>query len=142
VSKLLQFAAAWAMVLPALAGCARNPDLPPVVGPEDQAAARAAFEQLLAALEGGDQDKVWAGLSAQTQRRIQQDFAAGRKKGDSERAKAVETLRKTVGAKPKVKEVFGTRAGTIIGVEYAEGKSRELEMVFEDGAWKLNLFSS
>jgi hypothetical protein len=139
VFKLLPLAAAGAMIL---AGCSRTPDLPPVVGPDDQATARTAFEQLLSALERGDQDAVWEGLSARSQTRIQEDFAAGRKKGASEKAKAVEVLRQTVGRKPKVTEVFGTRVGTVIGVEYADGKTRELEMVLEDGAWKLNLFTS
>jgi hypothetical protein len=140
VSKLLQFALAWGVVLPALAGCARTPNLPPVAGPEDQAAGRAAFEQLLTALEGGDQEKVWAGLSAQSQHRLRQEPVG--KKGAGEKAKAVEAVRKAVGPKPKIKEVIGTRAGIILGVEYAEGKFREFEMVFEEGAWKLNLFSS
>jgi hypothetical protein len=138
VFKLLSLAAG-AMFL---VGCSPTPDLPPVVGPDDQATARTAFEQLLAALDRGDQDAVWDGLSARSQARIKEDFGAGRKKGASEKAKAVEILRQTVGRKPKIAEVFGTRVGTVIGVEYAEGKTRELEMVLEDGAWKLNLFTS
>ena len=32
--------------------------------------------------------------------------------------------------------------GVEIDFQYAAGKTRDLEMVLEDGAWKLNLFSS
>ncbi len=129
-----------------LAGCARVPDLPPVIGPEGQSMARAAFVQLLEALESGNQDKVWEGLSTRSQSRIR-DKAAERtaekgKPNPSEKAKAIEVLRGTVGRKPKIKDVRGTRAGVEVEFEYADGKSRDLEMVLEDGAWKLNLFSS
>jgi hypothetical protein len=121
-----------------LAGCAQHPPLPPVVGAEEQATARTAFEQFQAALERGDQDKVWDGLSARSQR-IKE---SGGKQGPGEKAKALELARQLFGRKPKIKEVFGTRSGTVIGLEYPDGKNREFEMVLEDGAWKLNLFSS
>src|SRR5262245_35208465 len=109
--------------------------------------ARAAFEQLLAALEGGNQDKVWDGLSARSQFRIKERLASersaeGGKKNPSEKAKAVEVLRGIVGRKPKLKELRGTRSGVEVEFEYAAGKTRDLEMVLEGGAWKLNLFSS
>jgi hypothetical protein len=117
-----------------LAGCTRNPDLPPVIGPEGEAEARTAFVQLLEALESGDQDKVWEGLSARSQSRVK------------EKVKAAQTLRGIVGRKPRIKEgikrVQGTRSGVEVEFEYAPGKTRELEMVPEGGAWKLNLFSS
>jgi hypothetical protein len=123
------------------AGCAQHPPLPPVIGPDGQSAARTAFEQVLAALESGNQDKVWEGLSVRSQFRIKENLAAG-KQGQGEKAKAAETLRGIVGRKPKIKDVRGTRSGVEIEFEYSAGKTRDLEMVSEDGAWKLNLFSS
>lgn len=130
-----------------LAGCKRDSDLPSVIGPEEQSVARAAFEQLLVALESGNQDKVWDGLSTVSQLRIKESLATersaeGEKKNPSEKAKAVEVLRGIVGRKPKIKELRGTRSGVEVEFEYAAGKTRDLEMVLEDGAWKLNLFSS
>jgi hypothetical protein len=130
-----------------LPGCTRVPNLPPVIGPEGQSEARAAFVRLLEALEGKDQDKVWEGLSARSQFRIKQRAGAGRaaeggKPGPGEKAKAVELLRGAVGRKPTIKDVRGTRSGVEVEFEYAAGKSRDLEMVLEDGAWRLNLFSS
>jgi hypothetical protein len=130
-----------------LAGCTPVPNLPPVIGPEGQSMARTAFEQILEALESGNQDKVWEGLSAKSQSRIKENFAAERtakkgKKSPSEKAKAVELLRGIVGRKAKIKGVRGTRSGVEVDFEYAQGKTRDLEMVSEDGAWKLNLFSS
>jgi hypothetical protein len=129
-----------------LAGCTRAPDLPPVIGPEGQAMARAAFEQILEALEKGDQDKVWQSLSARSQFRIKENAAEGAvdpgKRSPSEKARAVEVLRGIVGRKAKIKAVRGTRSGVEVEFEYADGKSRDLEMVLEDGVWKLNLFSS
>jgi hypothetical protein len=129
-----------------LAGCARVPDLPPVIGLEGQSMARAAFERILEALESGNQDKVWEGLSTRSQSRIK-DKAAERtaekgKPSPGEKAKALEVLRGIVGRKAKIKDVRGTRSGVEIEFEYAERKSRDLEMVLEDGAWRLNLFSS
>ena len=129
-----------------LAGCTGAPDLPPVIGPEGQSMARAAFVQILEALESGNQDKVWEGLSVRSQSRIR-DKTAERtaekgKPSPGQKAKAVEVLRGIVGRKPKIKDVRGTRAGVEVEFEYADGKSRDLEMVWEDGAWKLNLFSS
>jgi hypothetical protein len=129
-----------------LAGCSRHTPLPPVIGAEGQAEARTAFEQLMEALESGNQDKVWDGLSARSQSRIggnpASEGSAKVEKTPGEKAKAVELLRKTVGRKPKVKDVRGTRTGVEIEFEYAAGKTRDLEMVSEDGAWKLNLFTS
>jgi hypothetical protein len=130
-----------------LAGCARHPNLPPVVGRDGESKARTAFEQILGALESGNQDKVWEGLSARSQSRIKESLAAGRTAGGgkpspSEKAKAVEVLRGIVGHKAKIKATRGTRSGVEIDFEYAAGKARDLEMVLEDGAWKLNLFSS
>jgi hypothetical protein len=129
-----------------LTGCAPVPDLPPVIGPEGQSMARAAFEQILVALESGNQDKVWEGLSARSQSRIKgkagEQAVQQDKHGPAEKSKAVETLRKIVGRKPKIKDVRGTRSGVEIEFEYADGQSRDLEMVLEDGVWKLNLFSS
>ena len=108
--------------------------------------ARAAFEQILVALESGNQDKVWEGLSARSQSRIKgkagEQAVQQDKHGPAEKSKAVETLRKIVGRKPKIKDVRGTRSGVEIEFEYADGQSRDLEMVLEDGVWKLNLFSS
>jgi hypothetical protein len=128
-----------------LAGCG-GPNLPPVKGPEEQAAARAAFEQMLEALDSGNQDKVWEGLSARSQYRLQQNAGEGAaakdKPSPAEKAKAITTLRSLVGHKPKIKDARGTRSSVEVEFEYADGKSRDLEMVFEDGAWKLNLFSS
>jgi hypothetical protein len=128
-----------------LAGCG-GPNLPPVKGPEEQAAARAAFEQMLEALDSGNQDKVWDGLSARSQYRLRQPAGEGLAEKDkpspAEKAKAVTTLRGLVGRKPKIKDVRGTRSSVEVEFEYADGKSRDLEMVFEDGAWRLNLFSS
>jgi hypothetical protein len=135
------------MVFPSLllAGCG-GPNLPPVKGPEEQSAARAAFEQRLEALENGNQDKVWDGLSARSQYRIQQNAGEGaaqqREPSPGEKAKAIAKLREIVGRKPKIKDVRGTRSSVEVEFEYADGKSRDLEMVFEGGAWKLNLFSS
>ena len=129
-----------------LAGCERTPDLPPVIGPEEQSLARAAFEQLLEALGSGNQDKVWEGLSARSQLRIRGNAVEGAadKGGPSpgEKAKAVAVLRGIVGRKAKIKDVRGTRSGVEVEFEYADGKSRDLEMVLEGGAWKLNLFPS
>lgn len=128
-----------------LAGCTRGPDLPPVIGPEGQSMARAAFEQILEALESGNQDQVWQGLSVRSQFRIKENAeraAEEGKRSPSEKAKAVEILRGIVGRKAKIKDVRGTRSGVEIEFEYADGKSRDLEMVLEDGAWKLNLFTS
>src|SRR5262249_60007573 len=117
------------MVFPSLllAGCTRNPDLPPVVGPEGQSMARAAFVQILEALESGNEDKVWEGLSARSQSRIKETFAAERtaergKKSLSEQAKAVEVLRGIVGRKPKIQGTRGTRSGVEVDFEYADGK--------------------
>jgi hypothetical protein len=108
--------------------------------------ARAAFEQILAALESGNQDKVWEGLSARSQSRLKEKAAKGTtdqgKPSTGEKAKASEVLRGIVGRKAKIKDVRGTRSGVEVEFEYAEGKSRDLEMVLEGGAWKLNLFSS
>jgi hypothetical protein len=103
--------------------------------------ARAAFVQLLEALASGTQDKVWEGLSAQSHRRIRGQ-AEPAKQGPSEKARAVEVLRGIVGHKATIKGVRGTRSGVEIEVEYAPGKSRDLEMLPEGGTWKLNLFSS
>ena len=130
-----------------VAGCSRVPDLPPVIGPEGQSMAKTAFEQILEALKSGNEDKVWEGLSAKSQARIKETFAAERtaasgQKSLSEKAKAVEVLRGIVGRKPKVQGARGTRSGVEIDFEYADGKVRDLEMVSEGGAWKLNLFSS
>jgi hypothetical protein len=130
-----------------VAGCTRSPDLPPVIGPEGQSQARAAFEQLLEALESRNQDKVWDGLSSRSQFRIKESVAAEQsgkdgKKNPSEKAKAITVLRGIVGAKPKIKELRGTRSGVEVEFEYAPGKTRDLEMVSEGGGWKLNLFSS
>jgi hypothetical protein len=129
-----------------LAGCRREPDLPPVIGPEGQSMARAAFVQILEALESGNQDKVWEGLSTRSQSRIKAMVAERKaekgKQNQSEKAKAVELLRGMVGPKAKIKETRGTRSGVEVEFEYAQGKSRDLEMVLEAGAWKLNLFSS
>jgi hypothetical protein len=130
-----------------LAGCTGTPDLPPVIGPEGQAMAKTAFVQLLEALESGNQDKVWDGLSARSQFRIKEKVAAERtaakgKRSLSEKAHAVEVLRGIVGRNAKIKDVRGTRSGVEIEFEYAHGKSRDLEMVLEGEAWKLNLFSS
>src|SRR5262249_25686265 len=88
-----------------VAGCSRVPDLPPVIGSEGQSMAKTAFEQILEALESGNEDKVWEGLSARSQSRIKETFAAERtaergKKSLSEQAKAVEVLRGIVGRKP------------------------------------------
>jgi hypothetical protein len=128
-----------------LAGCG-GPNLPPVKGPEEQAAARAVFEQMLEALDSGNQDRVWDGLSARSQYRLRQPVGEGTAEKDkpspAEKSKAVTTLRNLVGRKPKIKDVRGTRSSVEVEFEYADGKSRDLEMVFEDGAWKLNLFSS
>ena len=108
--------------------------------------ARAAFKRILEALESGNQDKVWEGLSARSQYRIQQNAGEGAAAKDkpsaAEKAKALTTLRNLVGRKPKIKDVRGTRSSVEVEFEYADGKSRDLEMVFEDGAWKLNLFPS
>jgi hypothetical protein len=130
-----------------VAGCSRTPDLPPVIGAEGQSQAKTAFEQILEALESGNEDKVWEGLSARSQARVKEKFAAERsadkgKKSPSEQAKAVEVLRGIVGRKPKVQGARGTRSGVEVDFEFAEGKVRDLEMVLEGGAWKLNLFSS
>jgi hypothetical protein len=130
-----------------VAGCSRVPDLPPVIGSEGQSLAKTAFEQILEALESGNEDKVWEGLSARSQSRIKETFAAERKtergkKSLSEQAKAVEVLRGIVGRKPKIQGTRGTRSGVEVDFEYADGKVRDLEMVLEDGTWKLNLFSS
>ena len=130
-----------------LAGCTRAPDLPPVTGPEGQSMARAAFVQILEALESGNQDKVWEGLSARSQFRIRENLAAeraaeGGKKSPSEKAKAVEILRGIVGRKAKIKGVRGTRGGVEVEFEYAVEKSRGLDMILEGEAWRLNLFSS
>jgi len=129
-----------------LAGCTRGPDLPPVIGPEEQSMARAAFVEILAALESGNQDKVWEGLSARSQFRIKENAAERAadkgKQSQSEKAKAVEVLRGIVGRKPKVQGTRGTRSGVEVDFEYADGKVRDLEMVLEGGAWKVNLFSS
>jgi len=125
-----------------LAGCSREPALPPVIGPEGQSMARAAFVQILEALESGNQDKVWDGLSTRSQSRIKEMTAEKGKQNQSEKAKAVEVLRGIVGAKAKFKDTRGTRSGVEVEFEYAHGKSRDLEMVLEGGAWKLNLFSS
>lgn len=123
-----------------LAGCDREPDLPPVIGADGQSQARAAFEQLVQTLDAGNPDKVWDGLSERSRYRIKENLGAGGKKSPGE--KAVELLRGMVGRKPVVKEARGTRSGVEIEFEYATGKTRELEMVSEGGAWKLNLFSS
>jgi hypothetical protein len=104
--------------------------------------ARAAFVQILEALESGNQDKVWDGLSTRSQSRIKEMTAEKGKQNQSEKAKAVEVLRGIVGAKAKFKDTRGTRSGVEVEFEYAHGKSRDLEMVLEGGAWKLNLFSS
>ena len=40
------------------AGCTRTDNLPPDIGAEGQSEARAAFEQMLEALDSGDQAKV------------------------------------------------------------------------------------
>src|SRR5262249_45062138 len=64
------------------------------------------------------------------------------KPSPSEKAKALEVLRGIVGRKAKIKDVRGTRSGVEVEFEYADGKSRDLEMVLENGAWKLSLFSS
>ena len=109
--------------------------------------ARTAFEQILEAVETGNQDRVWDGLSARSQFRIQETLATARQaeagtKSAREKAKAVEILRGMVGRKPRIKDLRGTRSGVEIDFEYAAGKTRDLEMVLEDGAWKLNLFSS
>ena len=108
--------------------------------------ARAAFEQMLEALESGNQDKVWEGLSSRSQFRIQQNAWEGAaekaKPSPAEKAKAVAVLRGVVGKKPKIKDVRGTRSSVEVEFEYADGKTRDLEMVLEGGAWKLNLFSS
>ena len=129
-----------------LAGCARTPNLPPVIGSEGESEARAAFEQILEALESGNQDKVWEGLSARSQSRLKGKAAEGAaEKGvtsPSDKAKAVKVLRGIVGRKAKIKGVRGTRSGVEVDFEYAVGQSRDLEMVLEGGAWKLNLFSS
>jgi len=130
-----------------VAGCSRVPDLPPVIGSEGQSMAKTAFEQILEALESGNEDKVWEGLSARSQSRIKETFAAERttekrKKSRSEKAKAVEALRGIVGRKPRIEGTRGTRSGVEVDFEYANGKVRDLEMVLEGGVWKLNLFSS
>jgi hypothetical protein len=129
-----------AVLAPLLVGCARHPPLPPVVGAEGETAARAAFEKFTEAVDRGDQDKVWAGLSARSQYRLQGGGEGEKKTGD--RTKVLETVRKAVGRNPKVKDARGTRAGVNIEIETAPGRTREFEMVLEDGAWKLNLFSS
>jgi hypothetical protein len=120
-----------------LAGCKREPDLPPIIGPEGQSAAKAAFVEILQALDSGNQDKVWECLSTRSQSRIKAE-----KGKQSEKAKALEVLRGIVGPKAKVKDTRGTRFGVEVEFEYAQGQSRDLVMVLEDGAWKLNLFSS
>jgi hypothetical protein len=130
-----------------VAGCSRVPDLPPVIGSEGQSLAKTAFEQILEALESGNEDQVWEGLSARSQSRIKESFAAERaadkgKKSPNEKAKAVEVLRGIVGRKPKVQGTRGTRSGVEVDFEFADGKVRDLEMVLEGGVWKLNLFSS
>ena len=130
-----------AVLAPLLAGCARHPPLPPVIGAEGEAAARAVFEKLTEAVDRGDQDKVWEGLSARSQYRLR-GGGEGEKKTTGDRTKVLETVRRTVGRNPKVKDARGTRAGVNIEIETAPGKTREFEMVLEDGAWKLNLFSS
>jgi hypothetical protein len=122
-----------AVVVSLLAGCSYS--ALPVVGSEGQATARAAFEQLQSAIESGDQDTLWNGLSVRSQTRIKDD---ARKKGTGEKEEAIERARQILGQKSKIKEVFGT----IVGIEYPQGKYRELEMVLEDKGWKLNLFSS
>jgi hypothetical protein len=129
-----------------LAGCSRIPNLPDVIGSEGQSQARAAFEQMLEALDSGNQDKVWEGLSARSQFRLKRNAGEGAaEKGEaspSDKAKAVAFLRGLVGLKAKIKDVRGTRSGVEVEFEYAAGQSRDLEMVLEGGAWKLNLFSS
>jgi hypothetical protein len=130
-----------------LAGCSRTANLPDVIGSEGQSQARAAFEQMLEALDSGNQDKVWEGLSARSQLHIKRNAGEGtaEKGGEpspSAKAKAVAVLRGIVGRKAKIKDVRGTRSGVEIELEYAAGQSRDLEMVLEGGAWKLNLFSS
>jgi hypothetical protein len=135
-----------AFLSPLFAGCTRTANLPPVIGAEGQSEARAAFEQMLEALDNGNQDKVWEGLSSRSQFRIKGNASEGTaEKGTAspnDKAKAVAVLRGIVGRKAKIKDVRGTRSGVEVEFEYADGKSRDLEMVLEDGAWKLNLFSS
>jgi hypothetical protein len=126
-----------------LTGCTSGPEIPAVVGTDGQAAARAAFERLLSDLERGQENNVWESLNAGSQARIKDDLAADKgKPGPGEKAKALQILRKTVGPNPRIKEVFGTRGGAEIVLEFAGGNTRALEMVQENGAWKLNLFSS
>ena len=140
--KLLSSPVGGAAVLASLlAGCARHPPLPPVIGADGTAAARAAFEKFAETVDRGDQDKVWEGLSERSQYRLQ-GGGEGERKTTGDRTKVLEVVRKAVGRNPKVKDARGTRAGVNIEVETAPGRTREFEMVLEGGAWKLNLFSS
>jgi hypothetical protein len=132
-----------------LAGCQRAADLPAKVGSEGESLAQAALEQILEAVERGNEDKVWEALSSKSQSRIKEDIAediaAGRMpaRGKDEKAKAVEVLRALIGSKAKIKEVRGDRGAVMIMVVLANGTTRELVMVVsEGGAWKLHLFAA
>jgi hypothetical protein len=126
-------------------GCQRTYVPGDPVGPDGQAAARASCEKTLAALDAGSAAQVWDGLAARSQARVKEDYSEesseGGGKNADEKTRAVKILRGIVGKKAKVKEVRGIVDGVMVLVEKADGKSFELEMVPEGGAWKLHMYA-
>jgi hypothetical protein len=121
-----------------LSGCSQHAPLPPLASDGDQSAARAAFEQILAAHKSGDRETIGNALSQQALARGQREDG----KTTNDKSRVVESVRQAFGENPKITKVYGTRTGTVIEIERSPGKFREFEMLKENGTWKLQPFSS